>query len=135
VAAIDADAEDRSVDENNRLEAKMIIKADGSGYNEMVAGVRLKSMVHGATTHLTEVRFVKGAVVPEHRHPHEQTGYLVSGSLRFFGNGVDTVVNPGDCWNFASNVPHGAEALDDSVVIEVFSPIREDYLPESTGCP
>lgn len=107
----------------------MIKKADKTGYNEMIAGVWLKSLVHGEKTHLTEVRFVKGAVVPEHRHPHEQTGYLISGSLRFFGKGEDTVVGPGDCWNFASDTPHGAEALEDSVVIEVFSPIREDYLP------
>lgn len=109
----------------------MIRHADRTGFIELLSGVRLKSLVHGASTHLTEVRFVKGAMVPEHRHPHEQTGYLVSGSLRFFGDGEDTVVSPGDCWNFASDVPHGAEALADSVVIEVFSPIREDYLPET----
>jgi quercetin dioxygenase-like cupin family protein len=111
-------------------EAMMINKADKTGYKEMIAGVWLKSLTHGAATHMTEVRFVKGAVVPEHRHPHEQTGYLISGSLRFFGNGEDTVVSPGDCWNFPSGAPHGAEALEDSVVIEVFSPVREDYLPD-----
>ena len=109
----------------------MIVKANEDGYNEMLDGVRLKSMVHGAATHLTEVRFVKGAVVPEHTHPHEQTGYLVAGSLRFFGGDRgDTVVTPGDCWSFAPHEPHGAEALEDSVVVEVFSPIREDYLPD-----
>jgi quercetin dioxygenase-like cupin family protein len=110
----------------------MIIQGSASGYNELIDGVRLKSMVHGAATHLTEVRFVKGAVVPEHDHPHEQTGYLVSGSLRFFGDDGEIVVTPGDCWNFPSGVRHGAEALADSVVIEVFSPIREDYLPPSS---
>ena len=109
----------------------MINKADKTGFNEMIAGVWLKSLTHGAATHMTEVRFVKGAVVLEHRHPHEQTGYLISGSLRFFSEGVSTVVAPGDCWNWESNTPHGAEALEDSVVIEVFSPIREDYLPVS----
>ena len=108
----------------------MINKTDKTGYNEMITGVWLKSLIHGATTHLTEVRFVKGAVIPEHQHPHEQTGYLISGALRFFSKGEDTVVTPGDCWNWASGTPHGAEALEDSVVIEVFSPIREDYLPD-----
>lgn len=106
----------------------MITKADEAGFNELLSGVWLKSMIHGATTHLTKVRFLKGAVVPEHSHPHEQTGYLISGSLRFFGEGEDTVVTAGDCWNFPSEVPHGAEALEDSVVIELFSPIRDDYL-------
>jgi quercetin dioxygenase-like cupin family protein len=108
----------------------MIKKADTIGYDELIAGVRLKSLVHGTATHLTEVRFVKGAVIPEHRHPHEQTGYLISGSLRFFSKDEDWVVAAGDCWNWSSNTPHGAEALEDSVVIEVFSPIREDYLPD-----
>jgi quercetin dioxygenase-like cupin family protein len=108
----------------------MIRKTDETGFKELLDDVRLKSMIHGATTHLTEVRFVRGAVVPEHSHIHEQTGYLVSGSLRFFGDGEDTVVTPGDCWNFPSGEPHGAEALSDSVAIEVFSPIREDYLAD-----
>jgi quercetin dioxygenase-like cupin family protein len=106
----------------------MIRKADETGYSTLVEGVRLKSMIHGVSTHLTEVRFVAGAVVPEHSHPHEQTGYLISGSLRFFGDGEDTVVRPGDCWNFPSGISHGAEALEASVVIELFSPVREDYL-------
>lgn len=108
----------------------MIQKADKAGYNQMITGVWLKSLIHGAATHLTEVRFVKGAVIPEHQHPHEQTGYLVSGSLRFFSKGENRVVTAGDCWNWPSGEPHGAEALEDSVVIEVFSPIREDYLPK-----
>lgn len=108
----------------------MIVKTGSTPYRDVLAGVRLGSLVHGERTHLTEVRFVKGAVVPEHSHPHEQTGYLVSGSLRFFGPGGETVVRPGDCWCFPSGVAHGAEALEDSVVIEVFSPIREDYLSD-----
>lgn len=108
----------------------MIKRTGDTGFNELLEGVRLKSRIHGEGTHLTEVRFVKGAVVPEHSHIHEQSGYLVSGSLRFFGDGEDTVVRPGDCWNFLPNVPHGAEALEDSVAIEVFSPIREDYLSD-----
>ena len=110
----------------------MINHADETGFRELLDGVWLKSLTHGSRTHLTEVRFIKGAVVPQHQHPHEQTGYLISGSLRFFGDGEDTVVTPGDCWNFASDCPHGAEALEDSAVIEVFSPIREDYLPDSS---
>ena len=108
----------------------MIEKASETGFNQMLDGVWLKSLTHGTRTHLTEVRFIKGAVVPKHQHLHEQTGYLISGSLRFFGDGEDTVVTPGDCWNFEAGVPHGAEALKDSVVIEVFSPIREDYLAD-----
>ena len=90
----------------------------------------MKTLVYGNRTMLCEFRFKKGAIAPEHQHTHEQTGYLVSGSLRFISNGEEIVVAQGDSWNIASDVRHSAEALEDSVVIEVFSPLREDYLPE-----
>jgi len=106
----------------------MIDKANDEGYREMVDGVRLKALSHGERTLLTEVRLARGAVVPEHQHPHEQTGYLISGSLRFFSGADEAIARPGDSWNLPSGFPHGAEALVDSVVIEVFSPVREDYL-------
>ena len=106
----------------------MIVKAVPGGYKDVLEGVRLKNLVHGERTHLTEVKLKKGAVVPEHQHPHEQTGHLISGSLRFFSGDEDTIVTPGDSWTFAGGKPHGAEALEDTVVIELFSPVREDYL-------
>jgi quercetin dioxygenase-like cupin family protein len=107
----------------------MFNKSNPEGYKKMLDGVELKAPVHGERTMLTTVRFVKGAVVPVHQHLHEQTGYLVSGSLRFFGGEEEFVARPGDSWNIPSGEPHGAEALEETIVIEVFSPIREDYLP------
>ncbi len=106
----------------------MIVKTSSKGYKEVVDGVWLKTLVHGERTHLTEVKLRKGAIIPEHRHPHEQTGYLVSGELRFFSGADDWVARPGDSWNLPGNHPHGAEALEECVVVEVFSPVREDYL-------
>ena len=107
----------------------MFNKASSEGYKKMLDGIELKAPVHGERTMLTTVRVAKGAVVPVHQHPHEQTGYLVSGSARFVSGDEVFVARPGDSWNIPSGVPHGAEALEDSVVVEVFSPIREDYLP------
>lgn len=106
----------------------MFYTANPDGYTEMLPGVHLKTLVHGERTHFTEVKFVKGAAVPMHKHPQEQTGYVVKGSLRFDVDGQIIVTKPGDSWNIASNVPHSAEALEETVVIEVFSPAREDYL-------
>ena len=106
----------------------MLRMADSEGYRKLLEGVQLKSCVHGERTHLTEVRLAKGAVVPEHQHPQEQTGYLISGSLRFIIDGEATVAKPGTSWSLPAGISHGAEALEDTVVIEVFSPIREDYL-------
>jgi quercetin dioxygenase-like cupin family protein len=106
----------------------MFCQADFEHYTELLAGVRLKTLVHGERTLMTEVRFDKGAVVPVHHHPQEQTGRLITGAMRFTVNGDLIMVRPGDSWNLAANVPHGAEALEESVVVEVFSPLREDYL-------
>jgi quercetin dioxygenase-like cupin family protein len=106
----------------------MFYTTDPDNYHEIVAGVKLKTLVHGERTHFTEVRFVKGALIPMHQHPQEQTGYMVRGALCFTVGGEVKVARPGDSWNIASNVPHAAEAIEESVVIEVFSPAREDYL-------
>ena len=106
----------------------MIVKANSEGYKDVLDGVRLKNLVHGESTHLTKVKLRRGAVIPEHQHPQEQTGYLISGSLRFFSGDKETIVSVGDCWTFAGDEMHGAEALEDTVVLELFSPLREDYL-------
>ncbi len=60
---------------------------------------------------------------------HEQTGYMISGRLLFTIGDERCEAEPGDSWNIPSNVEHDVEVLEDTVVIEVFSPAREDYLP------
>jgi quercetin dioxygenase-like cupin family protein len=107
----------------------MFYKANNDGYKTMLDGIRMKTLVHGERTLLSEFKLDKGAVIPKHQHPQEQTGYLISGSLRFSIGEESQIANPGDSWNLPSEIVHGAEALEDSVVIEVFSPVREDYLP------
>ena len=70
----------------------------------------------------------QGAVLPRHSHPHEQTGYLVSGRIRVFIGMEEYEALSGDSWCIPGGVEHGAEILEDSIAIEVFSPIRDDYL-------
>ncbi|MEW5940379.1 MAG: cupin domain-containing protein, partial [Chloroflexota bacterium] len=96
---------------------------------ELLPGIFMKPLVYGDNSLLCEFQLKQGAVIPAHGHPQEQTGYLVTGSLRFFGDEGETVVTPGCSWSFKGGVIHGAEALVDTVVIEVFSPVRQDYLP------
>ena len=111
----------------------MLYKPDSSNYRELLPGILMKTLAYGENSLLTEFHLKQGAVIPAHHHPQEQTGYLVQGSLRFFGDEGETVVEAGWSWNFKGGVSHGAEALVDSVVIEVFSPVREDYLPPKQG--
>jgi quercetin dioxygenase-like cupin family protein len=106
----------------------MIHKSNTATYTEVLPGIELSNLTFGNKTHLIKVRLAKGAILPEHNHLNEQTGYLLSGKLRFFSGDTEIVAEPGDCWTFPGNMPHGAEALENSVVVECFSPVREDYL-------
>jgi quercetin dioxygenase-like cupin family protein len=111
----------------------MFKKTHASGHTELIKGVHLKTLVHGEHTLMTEVKMEKGAIIPPHSHPHEQTGYLISGHMDFLVAGTHIIARPGDSWNIAGDVEHGATALEESVVVEVFAPVREDYLPYYTA--
>ncbi len=106
----------------------MLRNADESGYLDILEKVRRKTLVHGEKTLMTEFRLEKGAVLPAHSHPHEQTGYLVSGALDLTIGAETHRVEPGGSWCIPGNVEHSAVAKDNSVAIEVFSPLRDDYI-------
>jgi quercetin dioxygenase-like cupin family protein len=99
------------------------------GYVDALPGIRRKTLSFGAATLLCEFRLEAGYPLPLHDHPQEQTGYLVSGRLRLTIGDVIHDVAPGDSWSIPGGVRHGAEVLEDAVAVEVFSPIREDFLP------
>ena len=100
-----------------------------NGYRRVLAGIEQKTLVHGDKTLMVEFRLQKDATLPMHAHPHEQTGYLVKGWIRLT-IGVDVhEVSQGDSWCIPGGVLHGAEIIEESVAIEVFSPVRQDYLP------
>lgn len=107
----------------------MFYKKDEAGYHGRSPLSKMKTLVHGEKTLMAEFRSKAGNVLKEHSHPYEQTGYLVQGKLTLFIDGEPHQAEAGDAWNIAADVPHGAEAIEDTVVIEVFSPAREDYLP------
>lgn len=108
----------------------MFTKADESGYKTPLDGIRLKTLTYGDKTLLCEFRLDKGAELPRHSHPHEQSGYLVSGALRLTVGDEAYDVRPGDSWTIPGDVEHGADVIEDAVAVEVFSPVREDYLPQ-----
>ena len=107
----------------------MIRKASQRGYQPALPGIERKTLVYGEHTLLTEFRMRKGSTLPLHAHPQEQTGYLVSGRVRLTVGRRTVEVKPGDSWSIPGGTQHGAAILEDSVAIEVFSPVREDYLP------
>ena len=92
-------------------------------------GIERKTLVYGEETLMTEFRLRKGAVLPRHSHPHEQTGYLVKGRMRLLIGTEQFEAQGGDSWCIPGELEHGAAILEDSVAIEVFSPVRDDYVP------
>jgi len=106
----------------------MLKKKDQLTYRTLIEGVQLGTMVHGEKTLMGRFKLAKGSVIPAHDHPHEQAGLLLSGRMVFAIDGVEHEVVPGDSWCIGSAVPHAATAVEDSVAVEVFSPVREDYL-------
>jgi quercetin dioxygenase-like cupin family protein len=98
-----------------------------TGYVRAREGIRRKTLLDGAHTQLVKFKLAKGAVIPVHSHPQEQTGYLVSGRMIMTIAGGGHAMRPGDGWTIPGGVEHGVKVLADAVVIEVFAPAREDY--------
>lgn len=107
----------------------MITAASEDGYQIAADGIERRTLVHGDRTLMAHFRLAAGSRLPAHSHPHEQTGYLVSGRLSFTIGDDTTAVGPGDGWCVPGGVEHSVEVLEDSVAVEVFSPVREAYLP------
>jgi quercetin dioxygenase-like cupin family protein len=107
----------------------MFTKRTDAGYQPALPGIERKTLVYGERTLMTEFRLRKGSILPRHAHPYEQTGYLVRGRLRLQVGSGSFEAEPGDSWCIPGGLEHGAEVLEDAIALEVFSPVREDYLP------
>jgi len=108
----------------------LFYKVDESGYQQVLPGIRLKTLVYGENTLFSEFRMEANSILPTHSHYHEQTGYLVEGRIRLTIGQEKFEAGPGDSWCIPGNTGHSAEILEKSIAIEVFSPVREDYLPK-----
>jgi quercetin dioxygenase-like cupin family protein len=95
---------------------------------DLFKGASRKIMARGGKMMLVEVHFDAGTVVEAHAHPHEQVSYVVSGKIALSMDGREETLSPGDSFYAGPNVPHGVRFLADSVVIDAFTPQREDFL-------
>src|ERR1700691_3539648 len=84
--------------------------------------------VVGQNVMLARVLLKKGCIVPEHSHHNEQISYVVEGALRFGIDGKEIVVSEGEVLIIPSNMPHSAEALEDTVSLDIFNPPRADWI-------
>jgi len=106
-----------------------LVKTDSTPLLYPEPGMIRQVLAH--TPHLMLVRhtFEKGWVGAAHSHPHHQLVYVVSGSIKVVEAGTEFIANAGDSFIVDGDVVHQASALEASEVLDVFTPIREDYKP------
>ena len=93
-----------------------------------------RRLITGDRMMLAHVYLKKGAIVPRHAHENEQLTYILEGALRFWigEDESETIdVRTGEVLHIPSNVPHKAEALEDTLDVDIFSPPRQDWLDKS----
>lgn len=93
----------------------------------MTAGI-IRQVIHSERITVARISLPKGAVVPRHHHENEQVTLLQEGRLRFVFPEGDKLLSAGEVMQIPPNVPHEVEALEDSVAVDLFAPVREDWI-------
>lgn len=95
---------------------------------DLGGGVERKILSHAPNLMTVELHFAKGAIGVPHSHPHEQIGYIISGKLEYTEEEKCVVLEAGDTYYVAPNVVHGVKALEETMLLDIFTPEREDFL-------
>jgi quercetin dioxygenase-like cupin family protein len=95
---------------------------------EKITEMISQKIVAGEREMLAQIYLKRGALVPMHTHESEQMTYILQGALKVVVDGEEITVREGEVLHIPSRVPHQAEALEDTFELDVFSPIREDWI-------
>ena len=106
---------------NFQFEAEMLWESAGEGIVRQIMGYNDNLM-------MVKVKFETGAIGTPHTHPHTQTTYVASGVFEFTTDGETKIVRPGDAVYMKPGILHGCICLEAGVLIDTFSPMREDFL-------
>lgn len=91
-------------------------------------GITFERMVVGTKSMVTKMHYVAGNHVPEHSHPNEQSGYVISGRYRLRYGSREEILQAGDSYCIPADIPHSVEALESGEILDVFTPPRADFL-------
>ena len=90
-----------------------------------------RQMIFGESAMLARIVLSRGAIVPRHSHVNEQITWIVSGALKLIFDDGERILRDGEMLLIPANVPHAAEALEDTVDFDVFAPPREDWIKKT----
>ena len=108
----------------------MLKKKEEAIVADLGDGVTRKVLIHGGALMAVEFSFEAGAEGKPHSHPHEQVGVFTSGRFEATIDGETKIAEPGDSYYVAPNVIHGVKCLEAGAILDVFTPGREDFLPD-----
>jgi quercetin dioxygenase-like cupin family protein len=95
---------------------------------EKITEMMSQKIISGDREMLAQIYLKRGALIPMHAHESEQMTYILQGALRFLVGGEEVIVREGEVLHIPANVTHQAEALEDTFELDVFSPIRTEWL-------
>jgi unsaturated pyranuronate lyase len=95
---------------------------------EKVTEMISRKIVSGEREMMAQIYLKRGALVPIHTHDSEQMTYILQGALRFLVDGEEIIVREGEVLHIPSRLPHQAEALEDTLELDIFSPIRAEWM-------
>lgn len=95
---------------------------------DICPGIKRQTVASGKTMYQMRAQLDAGSTMPEHHHPQEQLVYILEGRMRLIVSGVPHELSAGDCYYLGSNVPHGVETIEETRVLDTFSPPRDEYL-------
>ena len=95
---------------------------------EKITEMISQKIIAGEREMLAQIYLKRGAQVPVHAHDSEQMTYILQGALKVVVGGDEITVREGEVLHIPSGVPHQSEALEDTFELDVFSPIRQDWL-------
>lgn len=119
----------------NIVSTDVFTQAERIDWQSVGDGVRRKILSYEPQMMMVYVEFKRGSIGPMHRHPHTQMTYIASGAFEVSIDGKKQVLKGGDCFYIPSDLDHGVVALEDSTLVDVFTPVREDFLPAEAARP
>ena len=112
---------------NSRKNNHFVLKEECS-FKDLGGGVKRKILAYGDGLMQVEVHFEEGAIGEPHTHPHAQATYVLEGEFEFTIDGETKIVKKGDTMYDKPDVLHGCRCIKKGVLLDIFSPIREDFL-------
>ncbi len=112
---------------------KLYFPSDEGAYGDTGDGFARNILAHGGKLMLVRASFETGAVGKLHHHPHEQATYILSGEFIFTIGDQEFHCNPGDSVYMPPDVPHGAKCLKEGQLLDIFTPMRDDFLANFKG--